>query len=190
MRIQHVFRLGPVVAQIEACRLSLQDVAYALRDYAGSVDADPQQLEQAQTRLAELERLHRKYGSDLLEHLQKVRRELDSIGLTETKKDELQRRIAALRDEYSHAAAALSRRRRAASKDLESAVETELKSLAMPHARLVIAWHDVSPGRGTGIDRPELLIAPNPGEEPRPLERIASGGELSRVMLALRGVLA
>ena len=187
---QHDSRLERVVEQIETSRLSLQDVAYALRDYAGSVDADPQQLEQAQARLAELERLHRKYGPNLMEHLQKVRRELDSIGLTETKKDELQKRIAALRDEYSHAAASLSRRRRAASKDLESALETELKSLAMPHARLVIAWHDVSPGRGTGIDRPELLFSPNPGEEPRPLERIASGGELSRVMLALRGVLA
>ena len=187
---RHDSRLERVLEQIETSRLPLQDVAYALRDYAGSVDADPQQLEQAQTRLAELERLHRKYGPDLLEHLQKVRRELDSIGLTETKKDELQTRIAALRNEYSKAAASLSRRRRAASKDLESAVETELRSLAMPQARFVIAWQDVSPGRATGIDRPELLISPNPGEEPRPLERIASGGELSRIMLALRSVLA
>jgi len=187
---RHDSRLERVLEQIETSRLPLQDVAYALRDYAGSVDADPQQLEQAQTRLAELERLHRKYGPDLLEHLQKVRRELDSIGLTETKKDELQTRIAALRDEYSKAAASLSHRRRAASKDLESAVETELKSLAMPQARFIIAWQDVTPGRASGIDRPELLISANPGEEARPLERIASGGELSRVMLALRSVLA
>ncbi len=187
---QHDSRLERVVEQIETSRLSLQDVAYALRDYAGSVDADPEQLEQTQTRLADLERLHRKYGPDLLEHLQKVRRELDSIGLTETKKDELQTRIAALREEYSQSAASLSRRRRAASKDLASAFERELKSLAMPQARFIIAWHDVSPGRAAGFDRPELLISPNPGEEPRPLERIASGGELSRVMLALRSVLA
>src|SRR5207249_4865604 len=131
-----------------------------------------------------------KYGPDLLEHLQKVRRELDSIGLTETKKDELQTRIAALRDDYSKAAASLSHRRRAASKDLESALETELKSLAMPQARFIIAWQDITPGRASGIDRPELLISANPGEEPRPLEKIASGGELSRVMLALRTVLA
>src|SRR5436309_1044343 len=72
----------------------------------------------------------------------------------------------------------------------DSAVERELKSLAMPQARFVIAWQDVSPGRASGIDRPELLISPNSGEEPRPLERIVSGGELSRVMLALRSVLA
>ena len=187
---QHDSRLERLIEQIETARISLQDVAYALRDYAGNIDADPQQLEQAQARLAELERLHRKYGPDLLEHLHKVRRELDSIGLTETKKDELQIRLAALKKEYAEAASLLSGKRRAASKSLESAVERELKSLAMPQARFVIAWQDVSPGRASGIDRPELLISPNSGEEPRPLERIVSGGELSRVMLALRSVLA
>ncbi|PYR87156.1 MAG: DNA repair protein RecN [Acidobacteria bacterium] len=187
---QHDSRLERLIEQIETARISLQDVAYALRDYAGNVDADPQQLEQAQGRLAELERLHRKYGPDLLEHLHKVRRELDSIGLTETKKDELQIRLAALKKEYAEAASLLSGKRRAASKSLESAVERELKSLAMPQARFVIAWQDVSPGRASGIDRPELLISANSGEEPRPLERIVSGGELSRVMLALRSVLA
>jgi DNA repair protein RecN (Recombination protein N) len=187
---QHDSRLQPVVEQTEATRISLQDIAYALRDYADKVDADPQELERAQTRLAELERLHRKYGPDLLEHLQKVRREMDSIGLTEAKKDQLRSQIAALQEEYFQAAALLSRKRQTASKKLESAVERELKSLAMPHARFMIAWSDVSPGRATGIDRPELLISPNPGEEPRPLEKIASGGELSRVMLALRTVLA
>ena len=187
---QHDSRLERLIEQIETARISLQDVAYALRDYAGNVDADPQQLEQAQGRLAELERLHRKYVPDLLEHLHKVRRELDSIGLTETKKDELQIRLAALKREYAEAASLLSGKRRAASKSLESAVERELKSLAMPQARFVIAWQDVSPGRASGIDRPELLISANSGEEPRPLERIVSGGELSRVMLALRSVLA
>ena len=187
---QHDSRLERLIEQIETARISLQDVAYALRDYAGNVDADPQQLEQAQGRLAELERLHRKYGPDLLEHLHKVRRELDSIGLTETKKDELQIRLAALKKEYAEAAALLSGKRRAASRSLQSAVERELKSLAMPQARFVIAWQDISPGRASGIDRPELLISPNSGEEPRPLERIVSGGELSRVMLALRSVLA
>ena len=187
---QHDSRLERLIEQIETARISLQDVAYALRDYAGNVDADPQQLEQAQARLAELERLHRKYGPDLLEHLHKVRRELDSIGLTETKKDELQIRLVALKREYAEAASLLSGKRRAASKSLESAVERELKSLAMPQARFVIAWQDVSPGGASGIDRPELLISPNSGEEPRPLERIVSGGELSRVMLALRSVLA
>src|SRR5207244_10598092 len=98
---QHDSRLQPFLEQIEAGRISLQDIAYGLRHYADKVDADPQELERAQTRLAELERLHRKYGPDLLEHLQKVRREMDSIGLTETKKDQLKGKIAQLRQEYS-----------------------------------------------------------------------------------------
>jgi len=187
---QHDPRLQPILVQTEGARISIQDIAYALRDYANQVDADPQELERTQARMAELERLHRKYGPDLLDHLQKVRREMDSIGLTESKKEELQRKITGLRQQYSEAAASLSKKRRLSSKKLETAVERELKSLAMPHARFTITWSDVTPGRANGLDRPELLISPNPGEELRSLEKIASGGELSRIMLALRTVLA
>jgi len=187
---QHDERLGVIAEQIETARISIQDSAYALRDYTDHIEADPQELERLQARLAGLERLHRKYGPDLLEHIQKVRREMDSIGLTDKKKEHLQVKIAALRQQYDEAAAELSRKRRTTSKKLQAAVETELQSLAMPHARFSIEWDTVLPGRATGIDRPELQISPNPGEEPRPLERVASGGELSRVMLALRTVLA
>ena len=187
---QHDSRLLPYTEQIEAVRISLQDLAYALRSYSDKVEADPQELERAQTRLAELERLHRKYGPDLFQHLQKVRREMDSIGLTETKKDELKAKITTFREEYSRASASLSKKRRAAGKKLETAIERELKSLAMQHAQFTITWTDISPGRATGVDRPELLFSANPGEEPRPLEKVASGGELSRVMLALRTQLA
>jgi DNA repair protein RecN (Recombination protein N) len=187
---QHDPRLLPIVEQAETVRISIQDIAYSLRDYADNVETDPRELERLHARLSELERLHRKYGSDLLEHLQKVRREMDSIGLTETKKGELQEKIIALKQEYSTAGASLSKKRRTASKKLESMVERELKSLAMPHARFTVEWKDVVPGRASGVDSPELLISANPGEEPRPLERIASGGELSRIMLALRTVLA
>ena len=187
---QHDPRLHPVAEQMETARISIQDVAYSLRDYANQVDADPQELERTQARLAELERLHRKYGPDLLEHIQKVRREMDSIGLTETKKGELQNKISALQLQYSEAAELLSKQRHAASNRLETALERELRSLSMPHARFVIAWSTVSPGKANGLDRAEFLFSANPGEEPRPLDRIASGGELSRVMLALRTVLA
>ena len=187
---QHDARLQPILEQTEATRISIQDIAYSLRDYANQLDADPQELERVQARLADLERLHRKYGPDLLDHLQKVRREMDSIGLTEFKKEELQLKISALRRQYSEAAASLSAQRRGSSRELEAAVERELKSLAMAHARFTIAWTGLEPGRATGIDRSEFRISANPGEEPRALEKIASGGELSRVMLALRTVLA
>jgi DNA repair protein RecN (Recombination protein N) len=187
---QHDSRLQPIAEQIETARISIQDIAYALRDYAEQIEADPRELERVQTRLAELERLHRKYGPDLLEHVHKVRREMDSIGLTETKKEELQAEISSIRQQYAETTLQLSKKRRAASKKLEAAVEQELRSLAMPQARFTVAWTDVSPGRASGIDRPELLISANPGEELRAVEKIASGGELSRVMLALRTVLA
>jgi DNA repair protein RecN (Recombination protein N) len=187
---QHDPRLQAIADQIETARISLQDIAYALRDYANQVDADPEELERVQSRLAELERLHRKYGPDLLQHLLKVRREMDSIGLTESKKEQLQAKIVDLRQEYAVLAVQLSKSRRDTSRKLEAAVENELRSLAMPNARFRIAWADIAPGRASGMDRPELLISANPGEEPWPLEKIASGGELSRVMLALRTVLA
>jgi DNA repair protein RecN (Recombination protein N) len=186
---QHDVQLQPLVEQVEAARIGLQDIAYALRDYANQVDADPHELERIQARLAELERLHRKYGPDLLGHLDKVRREIDSIGLTETKKEDLERKLSAIHEQYERAALALSHRRRTATKRLESLIERELKTLAMPNARFRVAWGDVMPGRASGIDRPEFLISANPGEDPMALKTIASGGELSRIMLALRTVL-
>jgi DNA repair protein RecN (Recombination protein N) len=134
--------------------------------------------------------LHRKYGADLLSHAQKVKQEMDSIGLTEATKGELHQKITALKDRYESTAALLSKKRRTASRKLAASVEHELKSLAMPHARFTIEWTDVFPGRSSGLDFPQLLITANPGEDPRSLDRIASGGELSRIMLALRTVLA
>ena len=187
---QHDPRLQSMVEQIEAARISLHDISFALRNYANQVDADPHELERVQARLADLERLHRKYGQDLVVHLQKVRLEMDSIGLTESKKEEIQHKIVTFRARYSDLAAQLSKKRRSASKKLQTAVEAELHSLAMPHAHFTVAWNDVLPGRASGIDRPDLLISANPGEEPWPLEKIASGGEISRIMLALRTVLA
>jgi DNA repair protein RecN (Recombination protein N) len=187
---QHDVRLSSVAEQTEAARIQAQDIAYALRDYASQVDTDPHELERLQARLAELEGLQRKYGPDLLSHLEKVRCEMDNIGLTETRKEELQKKILDLRQRYDEAAQSLSKKRRSASKKLETAIVRELHSLAMPHAEFGIRWSDVSPGRASGIDRPELLITANPGEEARQLEKVASGGELSRVMLALRTVLA
>ncbi len=141
---QHDARLQPILEQTEAARISIQDIAYALRDYANQVEADPQELERLQARLAELERLHRKYGPDLFDHLQKVRREMDSIGLTEIKKEELQQEITSLRGEYSQAAFSLSEHRRTASSKLESAVERELKSRS--HKTLV--FDEVDAGIG------------------------------------------
>jgi DNA repair protein RecN (Recombination protein N) len=186
---QYDKRLEPLASQTESARIQIQDIAHGLRDYAARVEADPKELERLQSRLSELERLHRKYGPDLLAHLDKVTREVDSIGLAETEKVTINKELVALREQYGKAAAALSKKRRAASRKLETQVVRELQSLAMPNVRFEVRWSDVQPGRARGIDHADLLISANPGEDLRPLEKIASGGELSRVMLALRTVL-
>ena len=186
---QYDKRLEPLVSQTESARIQIEDIASGLRDYSGRIDANPHELERLQSRLAELERLHRKYGPDLLAHLDKVNGEMDSMGLLEEQKDKLIQQITTHRQDYDKDASALSKKRRTASRKLEAQVVRELKSLAMPNVRFEVQWTDISPGRARGIDHAEFLISANPGEEPRPLEKIASGGELSRVMLALRTVL-
>jgi len=186
---QYDKRLESLASQSELARIQVQDIAHGLRDYAARVEADPQELERLQSRLSELERLHRKYGPDLLAHLDRVNGEMDSIGLIETEKVTINKELAVLREQYDAMAATLSKKRRSASKKLETQVVRELQSLAMPNVRFEVRWFDVYPGRARGIDRAELLLSANPGEELRPLEKIASGGELSRVMLALRTVL-
>lgn len=186
---QHDARLEPLASQTESARIQVQEIASGLRDYAARIEADPQELERVQSRLAELERLHRKYGPDLLAHLDKLNREMDSLGLTEEQKDKLLQRVAALRADYDKAAGTLSRKRRAASEKLARRIVEQLKSLAMPHARFEVRWSDVAPGGPEGLDSAEFAISANPGEDLRPLAKVASGGELSRIMLALRTVL-
>ena len=186
---QYDRRLEPLADQAESARIQIQDVASGLRDYASRVEANPQELERLQSRLAELERLHRKYGADLLAHLEKVNGEMDSLGLAEAQKDKLLQQIASLREDYNKVAQMLSRKRRAASTKLEAQVVRELKSLAMQNVRFEVRWTDLVPGRARGIDRADFMISANPGEDLRPLEKVASGGELSRIMLALRTVL-
>ena len=186
---QYDKRLEPLAAQAESARIQIQDLASGLRDYAARIEANPQELERLQSRLAELERLHRKYGPDLLGHLEKVNGEMDSMGLAEAQKDKLLQQIASLREAYNKDARTLSRKRRTAAEKLETQVVRELKSLAMPNVRFQVQWSDVTPGRARGIDRADSMISANPGEDLRPLEKVASGGELSRIMLALRTVL-
>ena len=186
---QYDKRLEPLAAQAESALIQVQDLAAGLRDYAGRIEANPQELERLQSRLAELERLHRKYGPDLLGHLDRVNGEMDSMGLAEAQKDKLLQHIASLREDYNKVAQTLSRKRRAASTKLETQVVRELKSLAMPNVRFQVQWSDITPGRARGIDRADFMISANLGEDLRLLEKVASGGELSRIMLALRTVL-
>ena len=182
-------RLANIAEQATTARTLVEDLAYALRDYMNQIEVDPGELEPLQVRLAELERLHRKYGSDLHAHLETVIQELDNIGLRDSKRVEISGQLKTLKSQYQKAAEALSQRRRRTSEGLAKSLTSEIRSLAMPDAEVKIDWITLEPGRDTGIDMPQLLLSPNSGEHARRLAEIASGGELSRAMLALRTVL-
>lgn len=183
-------RLQTIVDLIGAGRASLEEASWELRDYLNQLDTDPGALEQMQSRLSELERLGRKYGPDLLAHLETVRQELDSIGLREDRRSSVIAELEALRRDYDEAAGELSHTRRECALSLGEEITGEIRTLAMPQATFSIEWETLPDGGRTGIDRPVWCLAANAGEDKGALSAIASGGEISRTMLAVRSVLA
>ncbi len=182
---------GPVRALVQDARLAAAEAARSLAGYAGAEEADPQRLEQVATRLADLERLKRKYGAtlnDVIAYADGCRRELSELGGAERRLEDLAERIASCRAKYLQSARALSERRRRAAARLDRAVEKEIGALAMQGAKVSVGVvrGDEADGGAQGLDSIEFLVAANPGEDPRPLARTASGGELSRLMLAVR----
>lgn len=186
---QYDSRLNTVLEQIETARIATEEVAREVRRYAAGIESNPNDLDALQTRLAELERLHRKFGPDLHAHLEKVTQELDSIGLDEERQIALTERLRQLQGDYRDLAERLSRQRREAAAGLQKTITRQLRGLGMPQARFALSFENVGP-RATGIDQVDFQFSANPGEDLHSLKRVASGGELSRVMLALRSVLA
>ncbi|HKU37012.1 MAG TPA: DNA repair protein RecN [Polyangiales bacterium] len=196
--------LSKLAEQLSSAHRELEDAARELGSYARAVVHDPGRLAVVDERLDALSRLTRKYGGSIeqaLAHKERAQAELDTLehGAEHRKR---------LEDEWARAATAarevaekLSAARKTAASELGRAVSRELKSLAMGDATITVEV-EAAKGRAgelavdgarlssTGIDRVEFLIATNPGETPRPLSKIASGGELSRAMLALKRVLA
>ena len=172
--------------------LSLQEAAYTLRDYLGKLESNPARLEEVETRLAAIDRLKRKYGQSLaevLEFLGDVRRQIGALENAGERMEKLRKERARLSGQFEKAAAELTTARLAAARKLEKRVEAELGQLAMERTvfRIVLTAAEWS---SAGADRVEFLVAPNVGEEPRALERVASGGEISRIALALKTCLA
>lgn len=197
-------RLAPMASQLEESLSALEDVASDLGRYARDVRVDPQRLQEVEDRLDRLGRLMRKYGRTLeavLAHREEAARELEALEHHEEHLAELE----AARDRALAAAAkvarSLSRKRHASADLLARGISAELESLGMGGARVVVELARLD-ARGdgpeidgarlsaSGIDRAEFLIAPNKGEKARPLSKVASGGELSRAMLAIKRVLA
>lgn len=177
----------------DSIKSQLEDLAFFLRSYMDCVDASPGRLQEVEDRLNQLERLKRKYGpslEDILERRRSLLRERDLLTGAGERAEDLQTSLADAGERYLALARELSRRRREAAGPFARTVETLLGELAMERTRFEVRFNggEVGPeGWGErGVDRAEFYVSANPGEELRPLAKIVSGGELSRIMLALR----
>ena len=179
------------LAAIETARISVEDVGATLRDYAGGIQASPEHLAEVEDRLAALDRLKRKYGpslDDVIHHGEEVSRKLSEMENKDEILAQLRRELAQAADEYLKAARGISKKRYEAARKLEKLVESEIDDLAMKSNFHIEVSGTDEEGNWTasGFDHVVYLISTNPGEPLRRLEHIASGGELSRVMLALK----
>jgi len=183
------------VNQLDSARISVEDVGATLRDYAGGIQASPEHLAEVEDRLATMDRLKRKYGpmlADVIRFGEEVSGKLAAM----ENKDETLRQLRAELDQageaYLRAARAISRKRYEAARKLEKLVEGEINDLAMKaHFKIEVSGTDEELNwTASGFDQVVYLISTNPGEPLRKLEHIASGGELSRVMLALKASVA
>ncbi len=183
--------MAAVRQAMEPALIAIEDVAYSLRDYLGRVEANPLRLEEIETRLAAIDKLKRKYGGsveEILAFLEDVTRQIAEVETAGDRLEALRREHKKLTAEYEQAAGELTVRRKSAAVELAQRVERELKPLAMDRTVFRI---DVEPANWseTGADRVHFLVSANAGEEPKPMEKIASGGELSRIALALKSCL-
>jgi len=184
--------LGEASEKITDIRYELEDIAETVRDAMTEVDFDPSELEDIDERLDLLYRLSKKYGDteeEMLEYLEKARAELDNIAFSEERVKELQKQEKEALVETETAACKLTESRKTAGEKLSNAICSELEFLDMPNVRFVVKCNDIGLTKN-GKDEIEFLISANAGEEPKPLAKIASGGELSRIMLAIKNVLA
>ena len=184
--------LGEASEKITDIRYELEDIAETVRDAMSEVDFDQSELEEIDERLDLLYRLSKKYGNteeEMLEYLEKAKTELDNIAFSEEKVKELQKQEKEALAETEAAAKKLTESRKTAGEKLSEAICSELEFLDMPNVRFVVKCDDIGLTEN-GKDEIEFLISANVGEEPKPLAKIASGGELSRIMLAIKNVLA
>jgi len=187
---------GGVATQIDplvAARATLEDVAAFLRDYVGKLEANPARLDEIEDRLALIDRLKRKYGSsveEILAYADEVRQKLANLEHADERREAVRKELAKISGEYRRAAEALSEKRREAARRMAKLVRDELAQLGMEKTRIELHFEIATEGQGgaSGIDEVEFRVSPNVGEELRAMEKIASGGEISRLMLAIKTV--
>lgn len=183
--------------EMEELYYRIEDAAFTLRDYSKHHVFDPARLEVIEERLELLGRLKRKYGGTLDAVLRKqaeAEAELNHIASAEEEMEKLVAAIAAERDRLMETGGRLTGRRREVAAALKQTIETEIRTLGMGNARFAVVFSEMPAGDAAfndkGMDDPEFYLSTNVGEEIKPLRGIASGGELSRIMLALKKVLA
>ncbi|MGD9563202.1 MAG: DNA repair protein RecN [Pyrinomonadaceae bacterium] len=189
-------RFGDYVESIQTALAVIEDLAITARDFAAHLEFSPERLEEIENRLAEISRLTRKYGGSIesvLGHLMESEERLEKIETSELREKELQAELVVRRGEYLAAAMKLHDKRKAAATKYAKAVEANFKAVALEKAKFEVrvdapelANEDSAAFSANGIDRVEFFFSANPGEAPKPLARIASGGEASRLMLVLK----
>lgn len=193
---REITELGLIASELEEAIYRLQETSRGLARLSDSVRHDPERLEAIEDRLVTIERLKKKYGGSIeavLAYLETIQQEFDRLNDYEANIDKLQRIEDQHFSVWRSAAESLSAARTKSAKRFEAAIQTELNDLAMERTTVRVVVVAAEPARQNaaahGIDRIEILIAPNRGEEPKAMQRIASGGELSRIQLAIAAAL-
>lgn len=188
--------LETAVKGLEEAVFTLTDAAETLRDFRESLDFSPEEYDSLEERIARLNKLERKYGRDeeaLIAYLEECREKLDAIQYADERLEKLRRELATQKKRCLAAAAKLSQARRQAATLLQKRIESELKQLSMPSVRFAVAFSPLAAEPGfdqNGADQISFVMSANAGEELGKISRIASGGELSRIMLAMKNVFA
>lgn len=202
VQLQHAARLAQHLQQVDrdthdwiaavsSALISLNDLRIQAASYASRLDVDPGELVMVQNRLHEIAQLKKKYGnsvSEILGFAEKIEEELKTVGSFDEHVGELQRRSDALFATLGDLAADLTEKRRKAAKKLAAQVVKELAQLGMQQAAFTVSLTPLPEVGASGGEDIEFLIAVNPGEDPKPISKVASGGELSRITLALKCV--
>ncbi len=185
-------RFTPHVAARETIKPPLDDLAHFLRSYLAGIDASPARLQELEDRLASLERLKKKHGpalADVIGKREQLQKDLNGLEHGTERAAELEAAAGRAAAEYSRCAALLTAKRAAAAPVFARSLERSLAELAMARTRCEVRFTTAESDAGwtnRGVEQAELYISPNPGEDLKPLARIASGGELSRIMLAVK----
>ncbi|MGG1551682.1 DNA repair protein RecN [Paenibacillus ferrarius] len=198
-------KLAPLLEQAQTAFYQLEDAAFQLRDYRDEIEFNPSRLDFIEQRLDSITTLRRKYGEnipEILAYLEKIKAEVDTIENKDEYVQKLEQKLAAAGAELAAHALDLSKLRRRIAEDLARQIEHELRDLQMERTQFRVQIDQIPDERGIevdgvrvrfnrqGVDQVEFMMAPNPGEPLRGLSKIASGGELSRIMLAMKAIFA